>query len=100
MQFIQNHQIRLKLGDHSLDKRDLYEHSYRVERIIIHPKFRHDGPYSNDIAIIKVRSSNSAGIRFNTHVSPICLPKSNELPVSGTWCTVSGWGVQKGITLI
>lgn len=42
------------------------------------------GPYSNDISIIKVASNNDAGISFNSHVKPICLPKRNDILHPGT----------------
>lgn len=54
-----------------------------------------DGPHSHDIAVLKINSLNSKGVKFDTHVQPICLPeyytKSNDVD----WCTVTGWGAQK-----
>jgi len=41
-----------------------------------------------------VRAKSSSGIRFNTHVQPICLPDKTETPPTGTWCSVTGWGAQ------
>lgn len=73
---------------------DVYERRFRIESIVMHPEFRQNGPYSNDLSIIKVASINGNGISFNTHVKPICLPKRNSLPMPGTWCSVSGWGAQ------
>uniref|UniRef100_A0A336K7N4 Acrosin n=1 Tax=Culicoides sonorensis TaxID=179676 RepID=A0A336K7N4_CULSO len=84
--------LRIVIGDHSLDQRDLHEHSYRVQSVLIHPDFRKDGPYSNDIAIIKLKAH---GIGFNTHVRPICLPDPNESIPAGTICSVTGWGIQR-----
>lgn len=86
--------LHLVIGNHDLKKFDLYERRFRIESIVMHPEFRRKGPYSNDISIIKVASNNDAGISFNTHVKPICLPKRNELMSPGTWCSVSGWGAQ------
>lgn len=62
----------------------------------MHPEFRRNGPYSNDISIIKVRSNSAAGISFNTHVKPICLPRYEQISTPGTWCSVTGWGAQVG----
>lgn len=77
-------------------RRDVYEQSFRAERVLIHPEFRQNGPYSSDIALIKVRSTNLAGIPFNAHVHPICIESIQEHDVviarPGTWCTVTGWG--------
>lgn len=86
--------LHLVIGNHDLKKFDMYERRFRIETIVMHPEFRHSGPYSNDISIIKVASNNDAGISFNTHVKPICLPKHNEIPGPGAWCSVSGWGAQ------
>jgi Trypsin len=87
--------LRLVIGDHSLQRRDLHEHSYRVEKLIIHPDYRKEGPYSNDIAIIKLKSNDFEGIAFNSHVRPICLPDPGHPLPTGTWCSVTGWGVQR-----
>jgi len=58
-----------------------------------------DGPHSHDIAILKINSLNSKGVKFDTHVQPICLPdyytKANDVD----WCTVTGWGAQKRMFL-
>lgn len=86
--------MRLIIGNHDLQKHDLYERTFRLDKVILHPQFRHNGPFSNDIAMIKVRSNSMGGISFNTHVKPICLPKYNEVYTPGTWCSVTGWGVQ------
>lgn len=89
--------LRVVIGDHSLDQRDLHEHSYRVESVLLHPDFRKDGPYSNDIAIIKLKAHR---IGFNTHVRPICLPDPNEKIPAGTICSVTGWGIQRYVKMV
>lgn len=78
----------------------MYERRFRIETIVMHPEFRRNGPYSNDISIIKVASNNDAGISFNSHVKPICLPNRDEVLKSGTWCSVSGWGAQIRKTIL
>lgn len=52
-----------------------------------------DGPHSHDIAILKINPINGKGVKFDTHVQPICLPEHNT---NGRvdWCTVTGWGAQ------
>ncbi|XP_025420684.1 trypsin-1-like isoform X1 [Sipha flava] len=88
-------QLRIIVGKHNLAKNDKHEKTYRVQKAIIHPDFRKDGPHSHDIAILKINAFNSNGIKFDSHVQPICLPeyytKSNDVD----WCTVTGWGAQK-----
>lgn len=91
------HYIRLVIGNHDLSKRDAYERTFRVDRIEMHPDFRKNGPYSNDIAIIKVRTNSVVRVMFNSHVQPICLPKFEGATRPGTWCTVTGWGAQNGM---
>lgn len=86
--------LHLVIGNHDLKKFDVYERRFRIESIVMHPDFRRKGPYSNDISIIKVASNNDAGISFNTHVKPICLPKHTDGLKPGTWCSVTGWGAQ------
>jgi Trypsin. len=54
-----------------------------------------DGPYSNDIGLIKVDALDDEGIHFNSHVRPICLPELQMKSAEGSWCSVTGWGVQK-----
>jgi len=39
---------------------------------------------------------NGKGIVFGSSVQPICLPTSEKVYKAGTWCSVSGWGMQKG----
>ncbi|GAB0087672.1 Peptidase S1 domain-containing protein [Sergentomyia squamirostris] len=95
LQVPQQEYLRVVIGDHSLKERDLHEHSFRVERVFIHPYFRKNGPYSNDIGIIKVRASSISGIGFNTHVRPICIPAEGQTPPPGSWCSVTGWGAHK-----
>lgn len=86
--------LHLIIGNHDLEKLDLYERIFRIDTVVMHPEFRRNGPYSNDISIIKVRSNSDTGISFNSHVKPICLPKYDEVSMPGTWCSVTGWGAQ------
>ena len=53
----------------------------------------------HDIALIKLQTVNGKGIVFGSSVQPICLPTSEEVYKPGTWCSVSGWGMQKGTIL-
>ena len=54
---------------------------------------RRNGPYSHDLALIKLRrSTDGLGVRFSRSVSPICLPSARTLLQPGLKCVVSGWG--------
>ncbi|VVD06090.1 unnamed protein product [Leptidea sinapis] len=77
---------------HCFDKiQDKHENRFLVEKVVLHPEFRKNGPHSNDIALIVVARSGS-GVQFNSHVRPICLPDPED--TTGKWCAVSGWGYQ------
>ncbi|CAG4948952.1 unnamed protein product [Parnassius apollo] len=88
---LQLDQFRIVVGEHRLKVQDKHEHRFLVEKVILHPDFRKNGPHSNDIAMILVARSGN-GVQFNSHVRPICLPGASAEP--GRWCSVSGWGLQ------
>ncbi|XP_045538497.1 trypsin I-P1 [Papilio machaon] len=88
--------IRIVVGEHRLKVQDKHEHRFLAEKVVLHPDFRKNGPHSNDIALILV-SRSGAGVQFNSHVRPICLPDQSatgEGEGDGRWCSVSGWGYQ------
>lgn len=45
-----------------------------------------------DIALIRVKLKGNRGIRFGSHVQPLCLPPPTAKYTPGTNCTISGWG--------
>lgn len=53
-----------------------------------------------DIALVKLATVNGKGIVFGDVAQPICLPSSDSDYKPGTWCSVSGWGMQKRKTKI
>ncbi|KAJ1529299.1 hypothetical protein ONE63_006095 [Megalurothrips usitatus] len=89
-------QLRIVLGDHNLSSSDPHEQAFRAERVLLHPEFRKEGPYSNDIALILVTPVGGRAFRFSSHVQPICLPDlaAKRAAPEGSWCTVTGWGAQ------
>ncbi|KAK3914713.1 Ovochymase-2 [Frankliniella fusca] len=89
-------QLRIVLGDHNLSSSDQHEQAFRAERVLLHPEFRKEGPYSNDIALILVTPVGGRAFRFSSHVQPICLPDlaAKRAAPEGSWCTVTGWGAQ------
>ncbi|XP_050520248.1 prostasin-like isoform X2 [Daktulosphaira vitifoliae] len=88
-------QLRILVGKHNLSKNDKHEKTYKIQKILVHPDFRKDGPHSHDIAVLKLHSANSKGVRFDSHVQPICLPEYHTNINEANWCTVTGWGAQK-----
>lgn len=57
-----------------------------------HRIYLSDGPYSNDIALIRLRGTSY----LNSHIQFICVPGQSEEVTTGEWCIVSGWGADKG----
>jgi hypothetical protein len=45
-----------------------------------------------DIALLKVRTKDGEGIKFNDYVQPACLPASADVYRAGLKCLISGWG--------
>ncbi|XP_041970619.1 tryptase-like [Aricia agestis] len=85
--------IRLLVGQHRLNLQDKHEHRFLVDKVVPHPDFRKEGPHSHDIALVLVARSGG-GVRFDSHVRPICLPAEDAPIAPGAWCAVSGWGYQ------
>lgn len=81
--------ILIRAGQPRRDTYSPYLQEFHPAELYLHKEYN---PHTvdNDIALIRLQET----IRFNDHVRPICLPKTNKrLPV-GTRCTVIGWGKQ------
>lgn len=57
-----------------------------VARKAVHPKYNFF-TYEYDLALVKLENT----LQFAPHISPICLPGSDDLLV-GENATVTGWG--------
>ncbi|XP_034948477.1 serine proteinase stubble isoform X2 [Chelonus insularis] len=89
-------QIRIRVGDY--DFSSVQERLPYVERGIakkvVHPKYNFF-TYEYDLALVKLETS----LVFAPHISPICLPATDDLLV-GENATVTGWGrLSEGGTL-
>ncbi|CAG0921184.1 unnamed protein product [Notodromas monacha] len=82
--------LLVKLGEHRLDSSDSHEETYKVASMVHHTNHRANGPYSDDIGVLKLDRE----VEFNGFIKPICLPQSDDQYVPGTVCTVTGWGLQ------
>ncbi|KAL1464490.1 hypothetical protein WDU94_004132 [Cyamophila willieti] len=89
LQGVSKSKLRVIVGKHNLNAVDKFEHTFKVEKAVLHHRFRKDGTHSNDIAVIKVRGT----IGFNQYVQPICIPDRDNAAASD-WCVVTGWGAQ------
>lgn len=82
------------VGEHDTSVSHAKEQIFPVENFIIHPKFK-STKGGSDIALVKLATVNGKGIVFDDVAQPICLPSSESDYKPGTWCSVSGWGMQK-----
>lgn len=78
----------VRLGDHSLQKRDEPEQEIQVAQSIQHPCFNSSNPedHSHDLMLIRLQHAAKLGDK----VKPIRLP--NQCSKVGQKCTISGWG--------
>ncbi|XP_025158310.1 serine proteinase stubble isoform X2 [Harpegnathos saltator] len=89
-------QIRIRVGEY--DFSSVQERLPFVERGIakkvVHPKYNFF-TYEYDLALVRLESS----LTFAAHISPICLPATDDLLI-GENATVTGWGrLSEGGTL-
>lgn len=82
----------LRVGDYHTEDKDVQEEEFTVDRLFFHEEFGTDVHLNNDIALIRVKAKNGRGIRFGSHVQPLCLPADTAAYQPGTNCTISGWG--------
>lgn len=79
----------LRAGQPRRDTFSKYEQELHPAELFLHENYEM-ATVDNDIALIKLDKP----IKFNDHVRPACLPKSEERLRTGTRCTVYGWGKQ------
>lgn len=65
---------------------DGFEQNTTIEEIITHPKYNRIANHDYDVALVKLKNP----IKYNNHVRPVCLAKSDF--DTGTNCYVTGWG--------
>lgn len=91
---LRRHEFVVVVGNQASNKRAPSEQVFLVENFVIHPSYR-STKSGHDIALVKLQTRNGKGIAFSDETQPICLPTSEDAYKPGTWCTVSGWGMQK-----
>ncbi|KAF0302321.1 Coagulation factor XII [Amphibalanus amphitrite] len=82
------------VGQNDLTKKDEEEEVFAVKQSFSHVGFGEEGAgrYSNDIAVLLLRTGRRGPIVFGDHVRPACLPPPNDISAEFTACLVSGWG--------
>lgn len=89
-------QIRIRVGEYDFSsvQEDLPYVERGVAKKIVHPKYNFF-TYEYDLALVRLDKS----LEFAPHISPICLPASDDLLI-GENATVTGWGrLSEGGTL-
>ncbi|XP_054262250.1 serine proteinase stubble-like isoform X2 [Macrosteles quadrilineatus] len=89
-------QIRIRVGEYDFSSTiEPYPHMERgVAKKVVHPNYNFF-TYEYDLALVRL----DAPLEFAPHVSPICLPGSDDLLI-GEPATVTGWGrLSEGGTL-
>nr|AML23866.1 ixominogen [Ixodes ricinus] len=84
-------ELVVRIGEHRMQTRDIYEVDFDVEAFKVHQGFDAD-TFFNDISLLKLRPIRNHGILFNDHVMPVCLPTKEDVYAPGTSCVIAGWG--------
>ncbi|XP_028512777.1 uncharacterized protein LOC110231997 isoform X1 [Exaiptasia diaphana] len=81
---------KIKVGDHELRSYESSEQEHKFQEIFIHPDYRHDPIYENDIALVKLNRE----VILGPYVRTVCLPGPDlDLAKPGTAGMVAGWGM-------
>ncbi|XP_057214135.1 plasminogen activator, urokinase b isoform X2 [Triplophysa rosa] len=90
-------QLSVFLGKNTINETDLQrEQKFRVSEVIIHEHFDNtDGNFNNDIALLKIHSSNGECARESRSVKPVCIPDPELSLDDGTSCDVTGYGKER-----
>ncbi|XP_055635122.1 serine proteinase stubble isoform X2 [Toxorhynchites rutilus septentrionalis] len=89
-------QIRIRVGEYDFShvQEQLPYTERAVSKKVVHPKYNFF-TYEFDLALVKLEQS----LVFAPHISPICLPATDDLLI-GENATVTGWGrLSEGGTL-
>ncbi|XP_065085272.1 serine proteinase stubble isoform X3 [Ochlerotatus camptorhynchus] len=89
-------QIRIRVGEYDFShvQEQLPYTERAVARKVVHPKYNFF-TYEFDLALVKLEQA----LEFAPHISPICLPATDDLLI-GENATVTGWGrLSEGGTL-
>ncbi|XP_061196066.1 neurotrypsin-like isoform X1 [Saccostrea echinata] len=80
--------IRVRLGEYNLRRRDPSEQTFNVTELYLHPLYT-KASHDFDIALIKL---NRPADTSTEYVNNICLPLASEENFENDYCFVAGWG--------
>nr|XP_040034545.1 tissue-type plasminogen activator-like [Gasterosteus aculeatus aculeatus] len=87
--------LSVYLGKSAINATDAdKEQRFTVEKVIIHQKYNLDN-YDNDIALLKIKSSNGGCAVRSSSARTVCLaPSHTQLP-AGFQCSIAGFGNER-----
>ncbi|XP_023325019.1 cationic trypsin [Eurytemora carolleeae] len=85
--------MKVVVGQDGMGVQENKEMGFQIEKVFRHKNYQSEGPYSHDIALIKLKSKGDGrGIRFSPEVQQICLPNPEDKIKDDLQCVISGWG--------
>ncbi|XP_069000167.1 plasminogen activator, urokinase a [Embiotoca jacksoni] len=70
------------------------EQRFVVEKLIIHQQYN-DSNYNNDIALLKIKSTNGGCAVRSPSVRTVCLPPAHTQLPAGFTCSIAGFGKER-----
>jgi len=90
---VQASDLQVVVGQYDMNSVDEKEEKFQIDRIWLHKDFQTEGPYSHDLALVRLRRKrDGSAVRFSPEVSPVCLPEHGSHYHEGLQCVISGWG--------
>jgi len=88
---------RVRLGTVDISANPIGGATFRIEKSFVHPGYREDAFWQNDIALVKFARDNLSGPNAHTVIQPLrSLDNGPQLP--GGWgVTAMGWGKARNI---
>ncbi|XP_069086366.1 ovochymase-2-like [Pleurodeles waltl] len=85
---------RVCVGKHNMSVTESSENCISIDAIFSHEDFTFSTTkdHSNDVALVHLKEK----VNFTQAISPICLPRTDEILPPGELCYATGWGTTKG----
>ncbi|KAA8583854.1 plasminogen activator, urokinase a isoform X1 [Etheostoma spectabile] len=87
--------LSVYLGKMAINETDAEkEQGFTVEKLIIHQKYN-ESNFNNDIALLKIKSSNGGCAVRSASARTVCLPPSHTQLPAGFQCKIAGFGRER-----